>query len=91
MSGDVEAMVDRLGRKAEYTDRVFNNHSLGEMYREAAAMLRAQQAEIERLRGLLSEALGDLCEWRRREYDPNDKWPLIDAINAALAGGTNDG
>ena len=51
----------------------------------------ATKAENERLRGLLSEALGDLCEWRRREYDPNDEWPLIDAINAALAGGTNDG
>jgi hypothetical protein len=37
----VDDLPERLDRKAQYTDRYFDNASLGEMYREAAAEIRS--------------------------------------------------
>jgi hypothetical protein len=46
----MDDLPERLDRKAQYTDRYFDNASLGEMYRVAAAeirRLREQVAELE--------------------------------------------
>lgn len=51
-----------------------------------AARVKELEAENEQLRELLSEAIDDLRLWREREYDPNDEWPIITKIEAALAG-----
>jgi hypothetical protein len=76
----VDELVGRLNAKAKYTDRAFDNHSLGEMYREAATALQSLAAQLaeareenERLLARLAHAEDDCeddciyCEERRQE------------------------
>jgi hypothetical protein len=45
-----KAMAERLERKAKYTDQTFCNSSLGETYRDGAALMRQLIAQIEGVR-----------------------------------------
>ncbi len=44
----MDDLIERLEKKATYTDQTFSNSSLGLLYREAAAELRTLRAELER-------------------------------------------
>src|SRR5690606_37674585 len=39
-AGDAAELVERLEKKAKYTDATFSNSSLGQLYREAATTIR---------------------------------------------------
>jgi hypothetical protein len=50
-------LVERLDRKAQYTDRYFDNASLGEMYREAAAEIRSLREQVAQERADREQAI----------------------------------
>ena len=84
MTEEAKALVERLRYTEEHGIFTAHDNGMQAMPGEAADLIETQAAEIERLRALLSEAVDELEEWRRREYDPLDTWPIIDAIRAAL-------
>lgn len=103
MSGDVEAMVERLSDEA-----ALNGGAGAYAWRarslcgEAAAMLRSQQVEIERLREALTEIVDNCGQCGGYGTYPEEEtvtgkvlWsdcssPQCRSARAALAGGTND-
>lgn len=102
---NVEAMAERLERKAEYTDRVFDNHSLGERYREAAAMLRdlqaenkAKDAEIARFREAWEDHMGQMyAPWTPRDPEDtlgamidNQAWVMMSHIGSYIGEAFDD-
>lgn len=60
-SGDYAELVERLRKKARYTDNTFDNHSLGEMYREAATAIERLTARLEVVPGFSEDADGIAC------------------------------
>lgn len=92
MSGDVEAMVERLTEVREYHCMMYRQY---DTVTEAAAMLRAQQAETERLREALERIAFGMSIELDDEDGPVQVWldadELSEIARAALAGGTNDG